>query len=695
MGGCGRAGFGAGRRLDAGSADSTQALDASNATFDGAQGLDVSDAGAQIDVAIVAEASDAPLSDAAALDVAVDAETASVQITAPTAGPRLMSRVRTTTFSGTCSPNITALTVTFPSGEGRALSTELDCSDGIWSVVIEAYVHNFAGATFLVSGRTASGVSASDSVMWDYTPVIEIIFPSPPGRPTSGSTRASSVAIRGVCVRDAIITDAGPGALADSSCADGYWSMTSVSLPTTGTTSFFVTAMDAAGEMVTDTFDVVSDRTPPSDPALVTLPSAMGDDNFPLIDVTLAAGASRHMLFADSACRDPIAPVSRGVGTSARFRFYVPDNTTREIYAQAADDPGNVSACVRMGSYQEVTPNLIPTECDYRVDADTTPAALQLELDRMNSERATYLADGHLTLCLASGVTVRSVSAADGDQVRFVGDRWYVKGEGSGALRPVIHAQRPDSVSAIEITGYNFTLDNVRVSVDRAFTPPIRVSGAIRLITDSDLRSTAGAPQSGIITSIGTSAQIIGEIRNTNFVSAADSAGAWGLSVSGFIGRMDRVTINAGGWRGITMSPNGLNNFPILGELIDSELRFTGSVDSAWQPFLLTGRVSRMERVRFVCAKSPSTPCYLGFIESSTDSAVTFGIPAFFDTARIVDNTFCNAGGTWVFAAISPTTPNTGDPSGPQGARTFPWGDADDVSNAPWNLQRQWGGACP
>jgi predicted component of type VI protein secretion system len=111
--------------------------------------------------------------------------------------------------------------------------------------------------------------------------------------------------------------------------------------------------------------------------------------------------------------------------------------------------------------------------------------------------------------------------------------------------------------------------------------------------------------------------------------------------------------------------------------------------------------VQRMERVTIRRSASASDPATAILVESD-------GTFNYFNTPQIKDNVICTlAGGIpWTSLLADDDVPYTGATVphvlgvGPYGAQTFPWGDADDVNQEgdggqSWNLQTQWGGACP
>jgi hypothetical protein len=117
---------------------------------------------------------------------------------------------------------------------------------------------------------------------------------------------------------------------------------------------------------------------------------------------------------------------------------------------------------------------------------------------------------------------------------------------------------------------------------------------------------------------------------------------------------------------------------------------------------IIIGDTSSVGEMRFVSlrrSKTAATGACAIVVEND-------GETNYFQTPNVTDNVVCSEVGGMGWEKMlcdgseeytSPTVPWTDSGAEISGAKTFPWGDADDSNNdgtTDWNLQTQWGGAC-
>lgn len=603
-----------------------------------------------------------------------------VKISSPDDDGSAYAYARAATVSGTCSGDVVEVAA------DRGTVADGDCSDGNWS--LEPYpLPQLGPYPFKVTVRDSFGSTASASITVTFTHLKLEDGTATVWRKDNPTT------VRGRCSTEVASVTASAGTIVDGDCSDGTLS---ISLPFgSGDGKYPLTATGTTPtESESDDLEVVYDTVPPVSVVTSTTPASPSENNFPVVKGTTESGA-RVQLYADAACTvavsHTLASWESGDFTSKGITVAVVDGTTTSLHARAIDRAGNLGPCSAGLDYTDSTSGL--PACDVTVAGPAlTFAQLQAVLDDADARRSELAADGAIAVCLADGVVVSTRSAADGGRVSIPGNDFYLF---APTGRATVENLRDDDVpSTYEARETLRLVDVNRVGVANldissksasalvsknskiAFLRGLRVTGSAACCKAVDfyddgmfLSELSGSTLSGQ-TAFHSKGARIRQARGTTF-SFQTGAGV----------HLDGATT-------------------VFSELLDSVISSESATSGGYGLRINTAnRNASIERMENTTVRRGPTAT------GSSGSAVAITCyssdETYVRTQNVLGNVVCSQGaGTWKHLLDPEGAPTVAyDPlnvKGTSGARSFPWGDADDAAANPgFNQQKQWGGACP
>ena len=200
------------------------------------------------------------------ISIIYDITPPSVSISAPTPnnGPNLITDQNIQHISGTCSTDVSSLTVN--SGYYFADS---NCSDGTWSLTPS--IMNVGNNSILITALDQAGNPATASMIITYDDIPRVLQITAPNNGAPHTTNNDEQTVSGTCSADVTGLTSSLGSFSDDDCSDGIWALSPYTL-NVGANLFTISGLDPVGNTISDSMVITYDTVAPD--IQITAPNA-------------------------------------------------------------------------------------------------------------------------------------------------------------------------------------------------------------------------------------------------------------------------------------------------------------------------------------------------------------------------------------------------------------------------------------